>query len=56
VTVTGPRQLFLALLFLKMPAAQLQAAGLKIDGDRAAIEQLQAALDPMPGAFNIVEP
>ena len=56
VTITGPRQLFLALLFLKMPAAQLQAAGLKIDGDRAAIEKLQAALDPMPGAFNIVEP
>jgi alkyl sulfatase BDS1-like metallo-beta-lactamase superfamily hydrolase len=55
-TVTGPRQLFLALLFLKMPAAQLQAAGLKIEGDRAAIEKLQAALDPMPGAFNIVEP
>ena len=56
VTVTGPRQLFLALLFLKMPAAQLQAAGLKIEGDRAAIEKFQAALDPMPGAFNIVEP
>lgn len=56
VTVTGPRQLFLALLFLKMPAAQLQAAGLKIEGDRAAIEKLQAALDPMPSAFNIVEP
>jgi len=56
VTVTGPRQLFLALLFLKMPAAQLQAAGLKIEGDRAAIEKLQVALDPMPGAFNIVEP
>jgi alkyl sulfatase BDS1-like metallo-beta-lactamase superfamily hydrolase len=56
VTVTGPRQLFLALLFLKMPAAQLQAAGLKIEGDRAALEKLQAALDPMPGAFNIVEP
>lgn len=56
VTITGPRQLFLALLFLKMPAAQLQAAGLKIEGDRAAIEKLQAALDPMPGAFNIVEP
>lgn len=56
VTVTGPRQLFLALLFLKMPAAQLQAAGLKIEGDKTAIEKLQAALDPMPGAFNIVEP
>ena len=56
VTVTGPRQLFLALLFLKMPVAQLQFAGLKIEGDRTAIEKLQAALDPMPGAFNIVEP
>ena len=56
VTITGPRQLFLALLFLKLPAAQLQAAGLKIEGDRAAIEKLQVALDPMPGGFNIVEP
>ena len=56
VTITGPRQLFLALLFLKMPAAQLQMAGLKIEGDRTVIEKLQAALDPLPGAFNIVEP
>jgi len=56
VTVTGPRQLFLALLFLKMPAAQLQMAGLKIEGDRSVVDTLQAALDPMPGAFNIAEP
>lgn len=56
VTVTGPRQLFLALLFLKMPVAQLQMGGLKVEGDRAAIEALQAALDPMPSPFNIVEP
>jgi alkyl sulfatase BDS1-like metallo-beta-lactamase superfamily hydrolase len=56
VTVSGPRQLFLALLFLKMPAAQLQMAGLKIEGDRSVVDKLQAALDPMPGAFNIVEP
>ena len=55
-TVTAPRQLFLAMLFLKMPLAQLEGAGLKIEGDRASIEMLQAALDPMPGAFNIVEP
>lgn len=55
-TVTGPRQLFLAMLFLKMPLAQLEAAGLKIEGDRAAVEALQAALDPLPGAFNIAEP
>ena len=56
VTVTGPRQLFLALLFLKMPAAQLQMAGLKIEGDRIILEKLQGALDPMPEPFNIVEP
>ena len=55
-TVTGPRQLYLAMLFLKMPIAQLEAAGLKIEGDRAAVETLQAALDPMPTAFNIAEP
>ena len=55
-TVTGPRQLFLAMLFLKMPLAQLEGAGLKIEGDRVAVEALQAALDPMPGPFNIAEP
>jgi alkyl sulfatase BDS1-like metallo-beta-lactamase superfamily hydrolase len=55
-TVTAPRQLFLAMLFLKMPLAQLEAAGLKIEGDRTAVEALQAALDPTPAAFNIAEP
>ena len=55
-TVSGPRQLFLALLFLKMPLAQLEVAGLKVEGDRTAIEAFQAALDPMPGPFNIAEP
>ena len=55
-TVTGPRQLYLAMLFLKMPLAQLEAAGLKIEGDRAAVEALQAALDPLPAPFHIVEP
>ena len=55
-TVTGPRQLYLAMLFLKMPLAQLEAAGLKIEGDRPAVEALQAALDPLPAPFHIVEP
>jgi alkyl sulfatase BDS1-like metallo-beta-lactamase superfamily hydrolase len=55
-TVRGPRQLFLAMLFLKMPLASLEAAGLKIEGDKMAVEALQAALDPMPNAFNIAEP
>ena len=55
-TVTGTRQLFLAMLFLKMPLAQLEGAGLNIDGDRAGLEALQSALDPMPSSFNIAEP
>ena len=55
-TITGPRQLFLGMLFLKTPVAQLQAAGLKIEGDTAAVEALQSALDPIPGTFNIAEP
>lgn len=55
-TVTAPRQLFLAMLFLKMPLAQLESAGLKIEGDRADVEALQAALDAIPAAFNIAEP
>lgn len=55
-TITAPRQLLLALLFLKIPAAQLQAMGLKIEGDPAAVSAVQAALDPIPGGFNIIEP
>jgi alkyl sulfatase BDS1-like metallo-beta-lactamase superfamily hydrolase len=55
-TISGARQLFLAMLFLKTPLTQLEKAGLKIEGDRTAVEALQAALDPMPGPFNIAEP
>ena len=55
-TLTGPRRLILGLLFLKVPLAQLEAAGLRVEGDRAAVEALAGALDPMPGPFNIVEP
>ena len=56
VTLTGPRRLFLGLLFLKLPLGQLQAAGLKVEGDAAAVAALQAALDPVPSAFPIAEP
>jgi alkyl sulfatase BDS1-like metallo-beta-lactamase superfamily hydrolase len=55
-TLTGPRRMLLGLLFLKLPLSQLEAAGLKVAGDRAAVEAWLAALDPMAGAFNIVEP
>ena len=56
VTLTGPRQLMLALLFLKVPLAQLQGMGLKVEGDPAAVAALQAALDPISPGFNIAEP
>jgi alkyl sulfatase BDS1-like metallo-beta-lactamase superfamily hydrolase len=55
-TVTGPRQLFLGMLFLKMPVAQMEAAGLKIEGDRDALDAMLAAIDPQGGPFNIAEP
>ena len=55
-TLSGPRQLFLGLIFLKVPLAQLEAAGLKIEGDRAAISAFQAAIENPPSTFNIAEP
>jgi alkyl sulfatase BDS1-like metallo-beta-lactamase superfamily hydrolase len=55
-TITAPRRLLLGMLFLKMPLAQLEAAGLRVEGDRAAVEALLAAIDPLPGGFNIAEP
>ena len=56
VTITGPRQLMLALLFLNVPLAQLQGMGLKVEGDPSAVAALQAALDPISPGFNIAEP
>lgn len=55
-TLSGPRQLFLGLFFLKLPLAQLEAAGLKVEGDRTAFEALQAAIETPPNIFNIVTP
>lgn len=55
-TLTGPRRLLLGLLFMKLPLAQLEMAGLKVEGDRAAVEAWLGALDPVPAGFNIIEP
>ena len=55
-TITGPRRLLLGLVFLKLPLAQLEAAGLKVAGDRSAVEAWANSLDSMPGSFNIAEP
>lgn len=56
VTISGPRALLLALLFLKQPVSAMQGAGLKVEGDPAALQGLIDALDPMPQGFAIVEP
>ena len=56
VSIKGPRRLMLGLLFLKSPLAQMQAAGLVVEGDPAAIAALQAALDPISAGFTISEP
>ena len=56
VTITGPRRALLALLFLKMPLAQLEMMGIKVEGDRAAAEAWLNAIEPIPAGFKIVEP
>lgn len=56
VTISGPRQLILGMLFAKIPLSRLQMAGLKVEGDAKAAQTLQDALDPVPSGFNIVEP
>ena len=53
-TVTAPRRALLGLMFLKLPLAMVEAMGVKIAGDRAAVETWLAALDPMPAPFGIV--
>lgn len=55
-TITGPRRAMLALLFLKVPLAQLEAMGIKVEGDRAALDAWLAAIDPLPAGFTIAEP
>lgn len=55
-TLSGPRMLFLGLLFQKAPLAQMENAGLRVEGDRAAVETYLAAIEPLSGTFNIAEP
>ncbi|WP_369678906.1 hypothetical protein [Novosphingobium sp. B 225] len=54
--MTAPRRVLLGLLFLKLPIEQLEMAGLRIEGDRAAVQAWVDALDPLGGGFNVVEP
>ncbi len=55
-TITAPRRLILALFLLKLPLVNLEKAGLKVEGDRAAVEALQAAIETPPTDFPIVTP
>ncbi len=55
-SISGPRLMFLGLLFQKTPLAQMESMGMKVEGDRAMVEALLAAIEPMGGAFNIAEP
>jgi len=55
-TITGPRALILAMLFMKKPLEELDAAGLTVSGDREAVKSWLDAIDPLTGGFNIVEP
>jgi alkyl sulfatase BDS1-like metallo-beta-lactamase superfamily hydrolase len=57
VTIRGPRQALLALLFVKVPVeAVAKMPGVTIEGDRAALQSLLDSLDPMPRGFDIVLP
>jgi len=55
-TITGPRALILAMLFMKKPLEELDAAGLTVSGDRQAVKSWLDAIDPLTAWFNIVEP
>jgi alkyl sulfatase BDS1-like metallo-beta-lactamase superfamily hydrolase len=57
VTIRGPRRALLALLFVKMPVESVsRMEGVTIEGDRAGLQALIDALDPMPHGFDIVTP
>ncbi len=55
-TVQGPRAAFLGLFYARTPIETLIAAGLKVEGDRAALSRLVAAIETPDPRFNIVEP
>lgn len=55
-TLSGPRQLFMGLFFVKAPLAAIEAAGLKIEGDKAAVAAFQASLEGTAPRFNIITP
>ncbi len=56
VSVSGPRMLLMGLFVRKLPLDKLEASGLKIEGDRAALLALLDAIESPPPVFSIVTP
>ena len=57
VTIRGPRRAMLALLFVKVPVADVaKMPGVTIEGDLAGLQALVDNLDPLPHGFDIVTP
>ncbi len=56
VTLSGNRALMMGFFLRKMPLDKLEAAGLKISGDRAALLALQDAIEAPPTDYPIVTP
>jgi alkyl sulfatase BDS1-like metallo-beta-lactamase superfamily hydrolase len=57
VTIRGPRRAMLALLFVKVPVAEVaKMPGVTITGDLAGLQALIDNLDPLPHGFDIVTP
>ncbi len=55
-SVSGNRMQLVGLFVAKMPLEKLEAAGLKVTGDRAALAALLAAIEPPPADYPIVTP
>ncbi len=56
VTVSGSRALLMGLFLQKLPLQKMEAAGLKVEGDRAALLMLQDAIETPPADYAIVTP
>jgi alkyl sulfatase BDS1-like metallo-beta-lactamase superfamily hydrolase len=56
VSVSGTRAQLMGLFLKKLPLEKLEAGGLKISGDRAALLALQDAIETPPANYPIVTP
>jgi alkyl sulfatase BDS1-like metallo-beta-lactamase superfamily hydrolase len=56
VSVSGPRMLLAGLFVRKLPLDKMETAGLKVSGDKAALQVLLDAIEPPPTDYPIVTP